>query len=355
MENTEILSTEKINNTTVAQPQKHARQSNFELLRIFSMLLIISHHFVFHGIDLATTFTYEANLYITRALAIGGKLGVNIFVLISGYFLITSKFSFKKLLTLICQVIFYRLGTYLILLACGAVPFTFSELFHSITPILSNRYWFIPCYVIMYILSPYLNSMLKNITKKSHLILIIFLVVLQGITPKIFTFNFFSNVGWFLTLYIIAAYIRLYPNKFLNNNKIIIPIALCSLLFITLMFTFANIILWDQSELICVICAVSIICWYKNINIKNSKIINILSSTTFGIYLFHDNTLLYNIIWEQILHCKFHAQLPTYVLFAIVAILTVFVMGAAIDLIRQLIFKGIKKLNSKLKVKKEQT
>lgn len=48
--------------------------------------------------------------YIGRICLIGGKLAVNLFVLISGYFLIESEFKFKKVLKLIIQVYCYSIA-----------------------------------------------------------------------------------------------------------------------------------------------------------------------------------------------------------------------------------------------------
>ena len=50
------------------------------------------------------------NRFVGQFLYIGGKLGVVIFVLISGYFLVDSKFKIKKLLKLFLEVLFYSVG-----------------------------------------------------------------------------------------------------------------------------------------------------------------------------------------------------------------------------------------------------
>ncbi|KAA9302211.1 acyltransferase family protein [Aerococcus sanguinicola] len=75
------------------------RQTNIELLRIISIIMIIFHHFAVHG-----GFNWEATAitiphFWYNFIVIGGKVGVNIFILISGYFLITKQdklFDVKK-------------------------------------------------------------------------------------------------------------------------------------------------------------------------------------------------------------------------------------------------------------------
>lgn len=67
--------------------------SNFELLRIVSMVLIIAHRYTLHS-----GFSFDtASISLRRFLSFGGKIGVNLFVLISGYFLLNSAFRSKRI------------------------------------------------------------------------------------------------------------------------------------------------------------------------------------------------------------------------------------------------------------------
>lgn len=66
------------------------RKSNLELLRIFAMLLIVAHHFAVHtNFQFPSSFTTINRAWI-QFIVIGGKIGVNIFVLISGYFMVNT-------------------------------------------------------------------------------------------------------------------------------------------------------------------------------------------------------------------------------------------------------------------------
>ena len=68
-----------------------SRYSNIELLRIVSMFMIISQHFgMYSGFDFSESDSF-LNYAWVRFLQFGGKIGVNIFVLIAGYFLVTSE------------------------------------------------------------------------------------------------------------------------------------------------------------------------------------------------------------------------------------------------------------------------
>jgi peptidoglycan/LPS O-acetylase OafA/YrhL len=83
------------------------RKSNFELLRVIAMIMIIAHHFAGHGIqhDLEGSTAYVIwrngsllNKIVDCLFAPGGKIGVGIFFMLTGYFLINKRsFSLKKI------------------------------------------------------------------------------------------------------------------------------------------------------------------------------------------------------------------------------------------------------------------
>lgn len=78
--------------------KKKQRNSNLELLRIISMFLIVLGHFAWQTNWSVNNDTSLIRLGAIHCLWIGGKLGVNLFILISGYFLINSKFKLKSFL-----------------------------------------------------------------------------------------------------------------------------------------------------------------------------------------------------------------------------------------------------------------
>ena len=81
------------------------RESNIELLRLISMYLVVWSHFYVHGVwPIVNELTF--NNIIIYALDVG-KIGVTVFVLISGYFLINKTFDLIKLAKLVLQTWFY--------------------------------------------------------------------------------------------------------------------------------------------------------------------------------------------------------------------------------------------------------
>ena len=74
------------------------RKIGVEYLRIVSMLLIVANHFLLFTGVLDNVKPFTISYYIVSLLEAIGYVGVDCYVLISGYFLIQSKFSWKKVL-----------------------------------------------------------------------------------------------------------------------------------------------------------------------------------------------------------------------------------------------------------------
>lgn len=91
------------------------RNSNVELLRIACMILIVLHHYGVYGFD-ALELPHTLNRYVVSFCSLGGKIGVACFMLISGYYMVYSKFTLRKLVKLAAEAWFYSVGIGLLFL-----------------------------------------------------------------------------------------------------------------------------------------------------------------------------------------------------------------------------------------------
>lgn len=174
---------------------KPIRNSSIELLRIISMVMILSCHFATHG-----GFSFDAQtLSVPRFwwyfIEMGGNFGVDVFVLISGYFLITSKggiFNFKRILKFWGQVIFYSIVIYLVFGILGVSEFSAKSLLKTFFPITFSSWWFASTYFVLYLIHPFLNMFLKKIDKSTYQKLLVMEVILWVIIPT-FTFSSYQS------------------------------------------------------------------------------------------------------------------------------------------------------------------
>ncbi len=338
---------------------KKERQSNIELLRIISMVLIVAHHFSVHGGFVFDTTTVTLNECWLMLLQMGGKIGVDVFILISGYFLVNSdKANIKKIVMLALQILTYSLLTYVIGIIFKIEPFNKAVLLKHLFPITRGLWWFPTAYVVVYLFSPYINKAIKSLTKKEFQNMMILSFIIWSVLPTIIKDNPFSNtIIWFIFVYIIGAYIRLYPVKYKDSETyIVLAIALSIVLFIwSILFDILGInykffavrstLYYGQQTVPIIIISILLFLGFINMNIKSSKIINTIAKTTFGIYLIHDSRYGRLILWNKIFKNSTYLTSKYLIPYSIMVIIIVFVVCALIDFIRS---KTLEKIYSNI-------
>lgn len=327
-------------------PMLTNRQSNFELLRIVAMLFIVMHHYAVHGgITFTSQFTF--NKIFLQMLAFGGKVGVNIFIMISGYFLICEHFKLRKLIKLMFQMWFYSLAILILIFLFNFTNIDLKVILKSILPIgLVN--WFAFTYFVFYLIFPFENILLRNISQKEYLLMLISGGILWFVFPTISnifgSFSIIGIMGLFSYLYAIGAYIRIYCKKtYRHVSKIAVYTyllyMLSSILFdlLSLKYNFfINKVFYfcDEKSIFLLIISISLLLYFKDFNLKYNKYINYIGATTFGIYLMHDNNYVRHFLWQNIFQNYIYYNTNFLVLHAIISILMVFVFCSFIDFLR---------------------
>lgn len=290
--------------------QKNIRNSNIEILRIISMFLIVMHHYALHS-GFAFDNTLSINRLYVQILSFGGKLGVNIFILITGYFLCKqTEFRLKSILKFIIQVTLFSSVIYIILLLTGDINFSIGSMVKNFLPLLYRIWWFASTYFILILLAPFISKCTQKMSRKEHLSLILLLTLIWCISSTfLFTKLEYNELLWFIYIYIIASYIRNYKVDFFDKyNKIIL---LLSFLFIILSFVTFDLLgtrinffqrntahFIQMSSLPILLMSISFLCLFKNMKEIKSSAINKLSACMFGIYLIHDNPYIRKILWK---------------------------------------------------------
>lgn len=131
------------------------RSSNLELFRIITMILIVAHHYVVNSGLIAIDGPVYEDLISWKSIFLllfgaWGKIGINCFVLITGYFMCTSRITIKKYLKLLSEIVFYKFVIYLIFLICSYEPFSIKILVQAVMPIIGIEQGFSSCFLIFY-------------------------------------------------------------------------------------------------------------------------------------------------------------------------------------------------------------
>ena len=363
--------------------QEHfKRNSNLELLRILSMLMIISLHFWSNCVNLNELPVFSSAFYFGNFIRGFSYSSVNIYVLISAYFLCKSTLRLNKLFRLWACVLFYSILGLLIAIKFGFANFSFSLLIKTITPIASSEYWFITVYFGMYIVSPFLNIFINSLTARKYKILLIVLTVLYILIPSIFWNSTWIGIGkgytlsWFVYLYLVGAYIRLYYNpKILAKGDLVkikigclilafMPLGVCiASNLATLLFfgkTTSGHDLWFNNSIIIAPLSIIIFLYFLQLSVpeKLCKSINKIALSTLAVYLIHEHPILRTHIWEffrQFISNNIWSLVFTYFF----SISTIYILCTLIDFIRIRIFKysidriGFNRIDSRLKLLSE--
>lgn len=364
--------------------KKDERLSNFELMRIISMFMIVVWHVIMHS-DLIGRSSGTLNFVLEFIYDIF-SIHVNSFVLLSGYFQYNKKFNWRKLIPLISATWFYKALFAILFFSLGIVWISKVDLIMFLSPLnitanYKTFYWFINAYIILFCLSPFINILIKNLSQKNHRCLIIVLFITLSVLPYISKQTFISNDGYsiasFMMLYIIGAYFGKYKISenihFKNYSKekrqfilfcIFLGIILVQFLTICLKRYFgvfdngffvyikdvAGSGLASFSSPIVIVESVVYLLLFETFYFK-SKFINRVASLTFGIYLVHENNFVFDFIYNFLpLGTTGKLSSLNVLIYLFVIGIGIFVVSAIIEFIRQILFKFINKIKSVKKI-----
>lgn len=201
------------------------RNIYMDILKIISMFMVVLLHATNFGIQNIKIEIGSINYFIVWIIRIFSMVAVNCFVLISGYFLCQKKENkeniLKKIIRLWVQTEMYSIGLYLLLcfIPQNGVRFSIKTCIKQSFPILTYEYWFIVMYILLLLISPLLNIIINNIKQEEYKTLIKLALFVFSIIPSINVFGdeFGTNSGysliWFVVLYFIGAYLKIYGLK----------------------------------------------------------------------------------------------------------------------------------------------
>ena len=351
------------------------RNSNLELFRILLMLMIIAHHYVVNsGLTEVWSVNDETGNSLFLALfGWGGKTGINCFILITGYFMCQKNFSWQKLLKLLFEVQFYATAIYLIFLLSGR-PFSWGELKGMILYIpLGIGHGFVGSFIVLYLLIPFVNKLVKAMTKREFQYLLVLLIGVYSVVGTFVPFGFYEYIGWYVTVYLVGSYIRLYGIPLIRSRYREVLFMLVSLLAVSLsilgIFYLTRIkggelqigtlyyFVSDSNKILALLSSVSLFLFFKGLNLQQKAWVNRIATATFGVLLIHGNSnVMREWLWRDVLEnvSYFNSPLPCLWIHALLSVLGVYVVCVAIDLLRiryieRPLFKWIEKKNFRMK------
>ena len=352
--------------------KQKARQANMELLRIVAMCMVVVLHYLIKGeaaVSLVENFTaLNIVLWLVKAFCI---VTINVYVLLSGYFLLEAKWKVSRLLNIWFQVLFYSIGVpaFCLIFGIGEVKqWGLYDWLNVLFPVQMEHYWFITAYVVMYLLIPVLSIGIKGITRKQHQFVIAGLLLVFSVPKSILpiyipTDRYGYDFGWFICLFVIAAYLRLYGIPFLDSKKKALTVymvfvigiwgisVVCAVLTRNgLPFAYMMDMAYCYNHLLVLVASVALFSAFTYVKVPQGKISNAIckiSPYTLGVYLLHEN-LAVRTKWQffaGIEHVRDGFEILPHM---VVTVIAVFVAGVLVDFVRDCIFKSTAKVWEKI-------
>lgn len=340
------------------------RNSNIELYRIIVMLLIVAHHYVVNSgiMDVLQSSSFSFKSIFFYLFGAWGKTGINCFVMITGYFMCKSNITLRKFLKLLFQIEFYNIIISSVFWISGYNGMNFMSFLRCILPIQSISQGFTSCYILFWLTIPFLNKLIAVINKEMHQYLILLLLFVYTFMPFVPGAEVVMNyVSWFVVLYFIASYVRLYPESIYKNSSarfwgfVSLLLLLMSGISVVVVF-YANThfgimlhpycLVSDCNRIFAVALGFASFMYFNNLSINTSKFINRIAGCTFGVLLVHANSsYMRQWLWYDVCHNVDCYYDNNYVIHAFACVICVFSLCIMIDMARkyleEIIFNNI--------------
>ena len=343
------------------------RNASFELLRIIAMLMIIVLHYNIHSDSLLKLGEPATGVQLFAALLESFAItGVNVYVFLSGYFLSQLQTRPSRILQLLAQVYFYTIVISLAMIIVGTyVVHSGNSVFkigQYLFPISSEHYWFVTAYLIMFVLSPIMNAAVNTLSRKqlkwSILGLLVWFCFIKSIVPVMFATDHYGyDYGWFICLYLIAAYIRKYDVVLFYNAKrsALVFVLSCLLGYaITVAVHYINLktgrlnyyatVPTHFNFIFTLTGSLGLFSLFRYYRMKErllARVSRFVGPLTFGVYLLHMHLEIRDrwVVWME--HLMGEIPTESVILFAwhlVRSVVIVFLAGIFVDWIRKMIF-----------------
>lgn len=211
---------------------------------------------------------------------------------------------------------------------------------------------FTSCYLLFFLFIPFLNILIQNISQKKHLLviaLLLFVYTIHGSIPKLAEVSM-NYITWFSTLYLISSYLRLYPLSIDKNTRLWGYLTLLSWSFSVLTIVLVTILqsnyledlyiqrsyflISDSNSILALTNGITSFMWFKNLQIKNSRIINTIAASCFGVLCIHANSdVMRRWLWNDTVDCVGHFHSPWF--YCVGVLISIYVICTCIDIVRR--------------------
>lgn len=322
------------------------------------MLMIVSHHFIYHNaINIAAEPLGLRNFLFEFLFLQNGSVGIDLFFFISAWFFAgethTLRSGFHKIWKL--EGIVFPISAVLGVLSFLVLDGSKSDVAQSLFPILTDEYWYATSYVIFLVLLPFLDKGLRSLTGTQHGALVFVTVMMWGVlrTIPFVKMDMDKSVLLFIYLYVVMTFIRWHRPRYAEWKGWKWVVA--ALLAVSA-FTIASItwigpklgISWEshksvpffllsRAEGICTMLLAAGIFFSFLHHHFSSGIINHLAASAFSVYLITEFPAMRVWLWSEQLSLERFPDAPYAVLIACAIVIAIYLICFVADTVRRII------------------
>lgn len=338
------------------------RQTGLDLLRSIAMLMIVIWHFSLHIIGsnpFPTSPVGLGNYLVLEFLLVCCSVCVNVFILISSYFLVDKPFNGARMLQLWLQVVFYSAGISLLFFFLNPGSLSGKELLKSFFPVSNNRYWFVSIYFAYACLAPFLSRIARTLSRRDYQVLLLVLIA--------FCCTFALNIPlgnlmgaskgysllWFIALFFWGGYFKRF-NIHTDSGRLLYYYFGLALI-VTLLYVTKNFFRIKGGEAgpiielsayngLAFLLSIPLFLYFLKADFNQSFLVRSLTATApyaFGVYLIHEHLLLRGFLWGDSFSWLSYLDRPWWILLVLGFVIVLYFLCAGIDFLRAKVFSAL--------------
>lgn len=368
------------------------RNYGIDMLRILAMLFVVALHVLGQGGIYPSAGSVSArtdqpwNYYIAWTLETAAFGAVDLFVLISGFVGLRSRWATKRYLRLWTLVAFWGVmmvllvdkGAFIIEWFNGALShiipsvraefveyeFVGNEYRNAIMTVSTKQYWYFNMYTLLFLFTPVLNAAIAKLGKRRLTICVTALFLLTSVYRTVSEKELFAMGGgysamWLIIMYLMGAAVRLHADDGfrLPKSTCFFGYIFCTLISVGWRFYMDHMVaqypgvkeyadrrglLTSYTAPFIVIGTVLLVILFMQINVRTNvakRAIGAVAEASFAVYIIH----VQPVIWTFYMKRRFSgiAYEPAWrmVLYILLAIVVIYAVCTALELLRLWIFK----------------
>lgn len=323
------------------------RNSNFEVLRLLSILFVVMEHFITQSpLSQASQLGHGI---INAILGSGARIAVNVFIILGSWFAIDARFKAERIVRMYLEVVFYSITITLLMIATGHAHSP-RPILQGLLPFFGRSVWFASAYISLYAISPFLNRIFL-LPRKQLALLVILLAILFPVVATIpcsTPIDYLSDFTWFCVVYILIGWIK--RENLINTIRIkwpllVIGFSIYLLLALASMNNTAAPVIryWldDIKSMPNFICALAMFSYFAKCTPRKNKLINKCAGAIFAVYIIHQVPAFQEFEWNTICRANDLVNQPALQYAVLIAVISsVLIAGYSfVDKIRTNLFE----------------